>query len=172
MVRSSFVAPETAASRHERAVNFRKLSKISFARPIECEFWKVLSRARPPPQKVWDTLEKGEIFSEFSEPGQNVVLYETRFRSEKAISRWGRNETQTHELWAESCWKGMHLSHRRGHAQHPSRISHSFPLCTATVTGRRRRCKYAPSVHHLIQPVLILEHLYAFEPLFSFAGHF
>jgi hypothetical protein len=28
--------------------------------------------------------EKGEIFSEFSERGQNVVLYETRFRSEKA----------------------------------------------------------------------------------------
>jgi hypothetical protein len=59
-----------------------------------------------------------------------------------------------------------------GMRQHPSRISHSFPLCTAAVTGRRRRCKYAPSVHHSIQPVLILEHLYAFEPLFSIAGHF
>ena len=56
--------------------------------------------------------------------------------------------------------------------QHPSRISHSFHLCTAAVTGRRRCCKYAPSVHHLTQLVLILEHIYAFEPLFSFAGHF
>ena len=59
-----------------------------------------------------------------------------------------------------------------GMRQHPSRISHSFPLCTAAVTGRRRRCKYAPSVHHLTQLVLILEHIYAFERLFSFAGHF
>ena len=56
--------------------------------------------------------------------------------------------------------------------QPPSRISHSFHLCTAAVTGRQRRCKYAPSVHHLTQPVLILEHIYAFEPIFSFAGHF
>ncbi len=57
-----------------------------------------------------------------------------------------------------------------GMRQHPSRISvshcRSLHLCTAAVTGRRRRGKYAPlaSVHHLIQPVLILEHLYALSP--------
>ncbi len=56
--------------------------------------------------------------------------------------------------------------------QHPSRVSHSFHPCTAAVTGRRRRCKYAPSVHHRTQPVLMIEHVYACERLFSFAGHF
>jgi hypothetical protein len=74
MVRSSFVAPETAASRHERAVNFRKLSKISFARPIECEFWKVLSRARPPPQKVWDTLVVSRTFKNLRSRGNPVLV--------------------------------------------------------------------------------------------------
>ena len=59
-----------------------------------------------------------------------------------------------------------------GMGQHPSRISHSFHLYTAAVTGRQRRCKYAPSVHHLTHPVLMMEHVYAFERLFSVAGHF
>jgi hypothetical protein len=57
-------------------------------------------------------------------------------------------------------------------SQHPSRVSHSFNPCTAAVAARRRRCKYAPSVHRLTRLFSMLEHIYALEPLFSFAGHF
>ena len=40
------------------SVSFPNLFGCSRSRPIECEFCKVLSRARPPPQKGWDTLHK------------------------------------------------------------------------------------------------------------------
>jgi hypothetical protein len=59
-----------------------------------------------------------------------------------------------------------------GMNQHPSRVSHSFHPCTAAVAARRRRCKYASSVHRLTRLFSMLEHIYAFEPLFSFTGHF
>ena len=55
--------------------------------------------------KVEKTLKNFQSF-------RNVfkMWFFTKVSFEKTISRWGRNETQIHELCAESFWKGMHLS--------------------------------------------------------------
>ena len=86
-------------------------------------------------------------------------LYETRFDAKRPLRDEAETRPKSTNCAQKTAGKACICRIDEGMRQHPSRISHSFHLCTAAVTERRRRCKYAPSVHHLTRPILTTEQM-------------